>query len=228
MHDIKDLEEAWKKYRFKKIKPWIFFVSIVIFSFMIFFLFFSNPKKGTTIIDTINSSMHRYLLEDSHNDTNYIAINKALDRLEVMDEKATLYDKSSDEILVEIPILDNNQNEIEKPSSLHEKPQLNLNIVETTSVTAYEDVERRFMQSKDIDDALFLARSYYKKGNYKKSEFWAFETNKLDSSLEESFLIFVKSKIKLGQSNEAKSILSSYLKRTNSYEARALLEELEQ
>jgi tetratricopeptide (TPR) repeat protein len=99
--------------------------------------------------------------------------------------------------------------------------------METSSVTAYKDVEKRFSQSHDIDDALFLARSYYKKGNYKKAEHWALETNKVDPNMEESILIFVKSKIKLGRKNEAISILKSYLKRSNSQEAINLLHHIE-
>ena len=94
-------------------------------------------------------------------------------------------------------------------------------------MTAYEDVEKRFAQSNDIDDALFLARSYYKKENYKKSESWAYEVNKLDSNLEEGLLIFIKSKVKLGRKNDALSILSNYLKKTNSIEAKNLLYKIE-
>jgi len=74
---------------------------------------------------------------------------------------------------------------------------------------------------------LFLAKSYYKKENYKKAEQWALEANKMDGTLEESFLIFVKAKIKLGQINEAKSLLNQYLKHSESKDTRVLLNKIQ-
>ncbi len=131
--------------------------------------------------------------------------------------------KTSD-MLVDIPILD-----IKEKSEVVDdnRKKVHLNIIETSSVSAYEDVEKRFHQSHDIDDALFLARSYYKKGNYDKSESWAYEVNKIDNNLEEGLLIFIKSKFKLKRKNDALSILNNYLKKSNSVEAKNLLNKIE-
>ena len=84
-------------------------------------------------------------------------------------------------------------------------------------------MEKRFLESHDIDDALFLARSYYKKGDYEKAASWALEINKLDEDMEEGLLIFVKSKVKMGRKNEAISILMTYVKKSDSQEAKKLL-----
>ena len=62
---------------------------------------------------------------------------------------------------------------------------------------------------------------------YKKSEYWALETNKLDEDSEESLFIFVKSKVKLGRKNEAVTILTDYIKMTNSQEGKKLLYQIE-
>ncbi len=129
-------------------------------------------------------------------------------------------------ILVDIPILDGRQEERSNASG-NVRKKIHLDIIKTTNVTAYKDVEKRFKQSHDVDDSLFLARSYYKKGNYKKSEYWALETNKVDSNIEESMLIFVKSKMKLGRKNEAKNILTTYIRKSNSPEAKKLLYRIE-
>ena len=103
------------------------------------------------------------------------------------------------------------------------RKKMHLDIIETTSVSAYKDVAKRFHQSHDTDDSLFLAKSYYRKGNYKKAEYWALQTNKVNDNIEESWLIFVSSKVKLGHKNEAIRILTTYIKRSNSAEARSLL-----
>jgi len=106
------------------------------------------------------------------------------------------------------------------------RKKMHLNIVESSSVSAYKDVERRFYQSHDTDDSLFLAKSYFRKGNYNKSEFWALQTNKVNSNIEESWLIFAKSKVELGRTNEAIRILTNYVKRSHSSAANNLLNAL--
>ena len=103
---------------------------------------------------------------------------------------------------------------------------MHLNIVETSSVSAYKDVAKRFKQTHDTDDSLFLARSYYRKGNYKKAEYWSLQTNKINRNIEESWLIFAKSKVKLGRKNEAIDILTKYIKKSNSAEGKSLLNKI--
>jgi tetratricopeptide (TPR) repeat protein len=148
-----------------------------------------------------------------------------LDRLETKESLIAVVEKNVKKpvnILVDVPLLDDTNDPVYEEIS-EDRPKVALDIVESTSVTAYKDVERRFLQSHEIDDALFLARSYYKRGDYKKAEYWALETNKLDENSEESLFIFVKSKVKLGRRNEAVKILSDYIKMTNSQEGKKLL-----
>lgn len=104
--------------------------------------------------------------------------------------------------------------------------KVHINIIEIADVVAYKDIEDRFYETREIEDSLFLARSYFNKGNYKKAEYWALQTNKVDDSIEESWLIFAKSKLKLGYKNEAIKILELYLKKYDSREAGRLLEKL--
>ncbi|MFT7823363.1 MAG: CDC27 family protein [Sulfurimonas sp.] len=104
--------------------------------------------------------------------------------------------------------------------------KVHINIIEIADVVAYKDIEDRFDETREIEDSLFLARSYFNKGNYKKAEYWALQTNKVDDSIEESWLIFAKSKVKLGHKNEAIKILELYLKKHDSRDAVRLLEKL--
>jgi len=89
--------------------------------------------------------------------------------------------------------------------------------------TTAEDIEQRFRSDPDKDDALFLARYYYEKKQYKQSLKWSLETNKIDSNTEESWLLFAKAKAKLGERMEAIRILQTYYDRTGSPKARKLL-----
>jgi len=237
MYDIKPLESEWKKYRKKKLKPWLILVAgILIVLSISAFIMLTNTKIDFSKFDTsFVMSNNTSLIEKKKIDINHrkvisnVLVNDALNKLEV--EKSVIANinnavDDSTNTFVDIPILDGKQ-ENGVVNRQQNRAKVHLDIMETSSVTAYKDVEKRFAQSHDIDDSLFLARSYYKKGNYKKSEYWALETNKIDPNIEESILLFVKSKIKLGRRNEAISILRSYLKKSNSQEARNLLYRIE-
>lgn len=239
MYDIQQLENEWKKYRKKKLKPWYIGALTFIALSLLFVFFVVNEKVDfNTIKSYFQTSKDSVSYEVSSNfqkqSKSSILINEALDRLEtkeriLKESMITVTDKPVKKpmnILVDIPVLDGTENFAAQAYDPN-KPKVNLDIVETSNVTAYKDVEKRFRESHEIDDALFLARSYYEKGDYKKSEYWALETNKLDEKSEESLFIFVKSKAKLGRSNEAISILTDYIKMSNSQEGKKLLYQIE-
>lgn len=94
---------------------------------------------------------------------------------------------------------------------------------ETTSVNYLDTIKEKFRKSKNPREAVILSRSYYKSGQYKEAEKWALSANKLDSSLEESWLLFAKSKAKLGKKEEALKILVSYYKKSQSDKAKRVI-----
>jgi tetratricopeptide (TPR) repeat protein len=230
MYDIKPLEDKWKKYNFKKRRPYYYVVFTFIVLGIIFVITmgnFSSLKESFRKVPDIR--MINFDIEKEEDKT-ILLINNALNILEtkskIISSNNTISLKplvNASETLVDIPILELTDNI--KENIEHKK--VYLDIVGTSSLTAYEDVEKRFKQSHDIDDALFLAKSYYKKKNYKKAEQWAYEVNKLNENIEESVLIFVQSKSYLGQVNEAISILKNYIKKSNSDEARKILYNIE-
>ncbi len=244
MYDIKPLEEEWKKYKQKKRRPWfILFFSMVLLVLISIVLL--NYKEIT-----FSEFYDKHKVETVADKSTKVLIDKALTTLEVKKPKVSKikpeaeisYENESREIIEDMPISEDvvtvkkpriQITTIEKPSvktqtAAKEKPRkkMHLNIIESSSVSAYKDVAKRFTQSHDTDDSLFLAKSYYRKGNYKKSEYWALQTNKVNSNLEESWFIFVKSKVKSGRKNEAIRILTDYIKRTNSAQAKSLLNKI--
>lgn len=239
MYDIKQLEHEWKQYRKKKLKPWYIgslSLLVLIVSATIFLMNdkidFSGLKSYFDTSQEIPSHEDKtkdVLDSKEMNVKQSVLINDPLNTLEVKDNVIDVIDKVVKEplnILVDIPVLDDT-----KESIFEEVPQarnkMHLEIIESTSVTAYKDVEKRFLESHDIDDALFLARSYYKKGDYEKAVYWALEINKLNEDLEEGLFIFIKSKVKMGRKNEAISILTTYVKKSDSQEAKKLLYRIE-
>ncbi|NPA27661.1 MAG: hypothetical protein GXN91_01240 [Epsilonproteobacteria bacterium] len=89
-----------------------------------------------------------------------------------------------------------------------------------------KEIEERFKATQDPKDSLWLAKYYYKKGDYAKAELWAINTNNIDGEIEESWLIFAKARAKQGHRVDAIKVLQSYYEETNSAKAKELLDKL--
>lgn len=239
MYDIKQLEHEWKQYRKKKLRPWyigsltllVLIASITIFLMndKIDFSAWKSYSEASKEIPSHENKTKDIVDAKEMNVKQSVLVDDALDTLEVKESMINVVDKVVQKplnILVDIPVLDDINEPIQEDLHAGNK-KMHLEIIDSNSVTAYKDVEKRFLESHDIDDALFLARSYYKKGNYEKAVYWALEINKLDEEMEEGLLIFVKSKAKMGRKNEAMSILKTYVKKSDSLEAKKLLYQIE-
>ena len=88
------------------------------------------------------------------------------------------------------------------------------------------DAERRFKQHNSPALSLFLARQYYARKQYKKSYNYALITNQLDKEVEDSWLIFARSLVKLGKKEKAIKTLKEYIRYSNSTNAKLLLSEI--
>jgi hypothetical protein len=89
-----------------------------------------------------------------------------------------------------------------------------------------KDVIRRFKKNKNPALGLFIAKRYYETNRYKKAYNYALITNDIDSKIEDSWLIFAKSLVKLDQKEMAVKALTSYVDESGSTRAKMLLEEI--
>jgi predicted Zn-dependent protease len=87
-------------------------------------------------------------------------------------------------------------------------------------------IESRFKDTKDYDDAMFLAKYYYAKRVFKRAEYWAMQANSIDSSQEDSWIIFAKSKAKQGKRADALRVLQAYFDRTGSMRVKNLIDRI--
>ncbi len=240
MYDIKPLEEEWKKYRRKKRRPYIVIAAFVLLAGAgLAALYYT---KG---IDQLFSKGTNSTSKTQHTSLVFIA-NKPLDRIEVAkpvhEESLKVSSEGiSDEIVEDLPLANNKPIRKKPRVKMHivttempsaakkaakkENPhkKVHLNIKKVSASHAYKEVAARFRETQDPADSLFLARAYYKMGKYKKAEYWALQTNNVDSRNEESILLFAKAKVKRRHKNEAIRILSKYIQQTNSTEAKILL-----
>ncbi len=108
-----------------------------------------------------------------------------------------------------------------------EKRQKKLTITKNKNDSDLKDVIRRFKKNKNPALSLFVAKRYYELEQYQKSYNYALMTNEIDKNIDESWIIFSKSLVKLGQHELATVTLKSYLKTTKSTPAEVLLRKIE-
>jgi len=106
------------------------------------------------------------------------------------------------------------------------KKSILIQVTERGSKDIAADIENRFEFAKDKSDSLFLAKYYYDKMEYAKAEKWALETNKLDNTIEESWLIFAKAQAKQGKRVEALKVLQAFYEQSGSPAARVLMDKI--
>lgn len=108
-------------------------------------------------------------------------------------------------------------------SKRKKRKNLLIQVSERSGENIVLDIENRFEFSKDKSDSLFLAKYYYDKNEYASSEKWALETNRLDNSIEESWLIFAKSLAKQGKRIESLRVLKAFSSQSGSVKAEKLM-----
>lgn len=88
------------------------------------------------------------------------------------------------------------------------------------------ELEERFKNNSNPNLGLYIARYYYDHGNYTESYNYALKTNAINNTMEESWLIFAKSLVKLGKEDQAKKTLQLYISNSNSQSAKNYLDTL--
>jgi len=133
---------------------------------------------------------------------------------------------SSTQNNVSLAVLAENENS-DSTVATEETDENRLNITSKHDDSDLKDVIRRFKKNKNPALSLFIAKRYYAAGEYQKSYNYALMTNEIDKNIEESWIIFSKSLVKLGQHELAMNTLKSYLKTTKSTAADVLLRKIE-
>ena len=90
-----------------------------------------------------------------------------------------------------------------------------------------DDVIERFKNNHNPALSLFVAKKYYELGEYKQAYNYALITNGINNHIEASWLIFVKSLVKLHKKDMAIKTLIKYINYSHSENAKILLDNIE-
>ena len=106
-----------------------------------------------------------------------------------------------------------------------QKPKVEIKISKT-SKKDLQAIIQRFKKNNNPVLGVFIAKKYYDMGDYHKAYNYALITNQIDSTIEDSWIIFAKSLVKLGQKKRAIKTLKAYVKTSQSSKAKILLDNI--
>ena len=221
MYDVVQLEAQWRRYKVKQylILAVIILVFLLIAAALFFWLRGSNtaPSEDDAIrevqikTEPKSGNISSPSLPLATETPSKLQVSKPKDSRKTRGWNMTFADDKSPN--------NSSKNSVALPPSKH----VDIEVTTRKSAFSAQEIAKRYRFAKNKDDALFLARFYYEKKQYKDALKWALETNKLDSDIEESWLIFGRAKALLGQRMEAIRVLQAYYDRTGSKKAKALL-----
>ncbi len=249
MYDIPELERKWRKYKRNQIKkPIIIGVTSLLLVVGIGVLATTYLNKPTTNSETKKEAVTKtqntqakketansdnspaiIIKKSSDNNSNPLVNAKPTENAQDANidlSKATIVKPNVPDDEIRVIGFDNQKDkkEIENKYSDILIPKKSTQEIKLRE--EIKDLEERFKETQDPQDSLEIAKYYYKIKDYKKAENWAVNTNNLDGDIEESWLIFAKSRAKQGFRTDAIKVLQTFYDETNSQKAKSLLDKL--
>ncbi|MBV5321876.1 MAG: hypothetical protein JZU62_09320 [Sulfuricurvum sp.] len=246
MLDIRNLERRWLKYKIKSYAPHIAFASVgaVLLIALPYIWMDSDKPKSPLKTDRFFSTVSKKapeikpIVEESPT-----VLEPSMDFVQtfqtsVLETKRPLSStiQTTKPIQQEVPIpkvlnlpdTSSLKTPLKSPPIVSippsdKSPSLNRN----ESKLDIESVERRFKDSSNPSLGLFIARYHYDHGNYSEAYNFALKINSINNKIDESWIIFSKSLVKLGNVEQAKKTLRFYISESNSESARSLLDSIE-
>ena len=104
--------------------------------------------------------------------------------------------------------------------------KISINLKRQETIDDINHVIKRFKNNHNPALSLFVAKKYYKLGDYHKAYNYALITNNINREIDTSWVIFAKSLVKLNKKNKAIETLKTYIEQSNSNTAKMLLNDI--
>jgi hypothetical protein len=249
MLDIKNLERRWLKYKLKSFFPYVAMVLLSLSLIIGVSLWISLKKtddkpvipqkkvllsSNTTKSSTSNTENNVTFIEPSMEFVQSFQNTQLVPESSVQEtHSASIENKPvpASKASIAIPKTITMPEYAPPATTIPTLPKVNgnkaLSINRDESKLDIITLERRFKETSNANLGLFIARYYYDRGDYNEAYNYALKTNNVNDRIDESWIIFSKSLIKLGRADQAKKTLQVYISQSNSENAKALLDMIE-
>lgn len=221
MLNIQNLERRWLKYKIKFYAPYILgVIALLTLLIVVTYSKKSDTDKTQELLASPSTSTHKTastVLEPSMD-----FVRSFQTTLPINEPPKAPLQKNAQPVREPLPIP---KLVATPPPNSSDEKSFSLN--RTESKLDIGTLERRFKETSNANLGLFIARYHYDHGNYSEAYNFALKTNSISNKIEESWIIFAKSLVKLGREEQAKKTLQFYITDSNSEAARTLLDTIE-
>ena len=182
---------------------------------------FEEGKKQDELADKIAKKLEEVVKVAEANDTSKNEAKKQRSsqgwlKLNIPDEEPLISDSFGGVAVPQDEVID-----------LEAKPaRKRVNIQISSASNEEVTLKDQFLKTNNPTIALELAKLNFKKNNFKEAIKWSLAANDIDNSLEESWIIFAKSKYKLKQKDDAIKALNEYNKNLNKASINTLISKM--
>ena len=227
MYDIDALERQWQRYRRKRMFRIGAIVAgiLVVLGAPILYATLKHSETAEVQSGGKESTVNRSVGESNRSDRKVAARGRQKALQPEVPSLSTSKPQPKKPKMV-ITLSDRNGEAVEVANEPAAKKKIHLEMTDAESRQVVKEIEARFPDTRDYDDAMYLAKYYYGKHQYRKAETWAMRANGIDSSQEESWLLYGKAKAKQGHRAEALRILQAYYDQSGSLRAKMLIDRI--
>ncbi len=249
MRNISDLEKRWFRYKLKSFIPYVLISLMVIISTALILSVFKkqltnkssevillNDKEQKVVATKIIEEVKVVPIEpqitfkEIKKEATKMVLTPSLDFIKNLRTTSTESYSSDNFAQVqkkEIPKKKIKKQILKQKQVVQQTRPKNILIQRQETQSDIEHVIKRFHKNNNPALSLFVAKKYYKLGDYKQSYNYALLTNQINANIEQSWIIFVKSLVKLHKKEQAINILKSYIKHSKSTNAKILLDNIQ-
>jgi tetratricopeptide (TPR) repeat protein len=217
-HELKDLIKKYKAYKSKKRRK-VFFRLFFLFGLTALGWWYFNGLKTDKKRSVNEANMTK---SDKHSsDTADVESNETI----VKDRNRQELNEKNETFLEET-VADVEQKSLKDSAKIRESNANRFQLKVTTKKRTEKQLLKNYERKSSYSSALALSEYYYSKKRYDDAIKWAVKASKINRYEVKPWLIYAKSKKRLGDIEKAKMALEIFLKTKESKEVRELLNTL--
>jgi len=232
------LERRWLRYKIKHYFPYFIGGTLILLAFAGMMGWFATSAGTSASSQEADNTHKQESMPADHTtmQTDRTILEPSMRFVEAFQKNAPVVQTSSAPVLTPKPAITTlpppKMLQMPDPAQSHSvasatNPDKSLSINRNESKTDIEELQIRFKETSNANLGLFIAKYHYDRGNYAEAYNYALKTNSINSRIDESWILFSKSLVKLGRTEQAKKTLQLYYQQSNSEAAKALLNSIE-
>ena len=187
----------------------------------------SSENQQMTLTPSMNFMKH---IQSEEQQPFYQTLHKAPKKIHKKSKPIKRTKVTQQQNKIEEEYIDIAQNKQQKPQQKVQqktvKPKHIITIERKDSEQDIKEIIRRFKKNNNPALSLFVAKKYYELGNYEQAYNYALITNGINNDIEDSWIIFAKSLVKLHKRDMALKTLAEYIKYSHSGNAKILFNDI--